>query len=47
MSYRDDLDAAVARADAADRENRLLAEENQRLTAQLADAQEMLGRGSV
>ena len=47
MSYRDDLDAAVARADAVDRENRQLAAENQRLEAELAEARELIGRGSV
>ncbi len=47
MSYRDDLDAAVARADAVDRENGQLAAENQRLTAELAEARELIGRGSV
>ena len=47
MSYRDDLDAAVTRADAIDRDNRRLVEDNQRLTAELAEAHELLGRGSV
>jgi hypothetical protein len=36
MSYRDDLAAAVMRADAGDRENAALTAENQRLVAELA-----------
>ena len=43
MSYRDDTDAAMARADAAVREAKLLAGENERLAAELARAQEWLG----
>jgi hypothetical protein len=47
VSYRDDLDAAVARADAVDRENQRLADDNQRLAAELAEAQALLGRGEA
>lgn len=43
MSFRDDHDAALARTDAAEREARLLAGENQRLTSELAEAREWLG----
>ena len=43
MSYRDDHDAAIARADAAVREAAQLAAENERLTAELAAAKEWLG----
>lgn len=47
MSYRDDLDAAVGRADAVDRENARLVAEHARLTSELAEARETIGRGSV
>jgi hypothetical protein len=47
VSYRDDLDAAVTRADAVDRENRHLTDENRRLTAELAEARDMIGKGAV
>lgn len=43
MSYRDDHDAALARADAAAHEARVLATENARLAAELAEAREWLG----
>ena len=47
MSYRDDLDAAVSRADAVDRENQRLADDNRRLAAELAEAHALLGRGEA
>lgn len=43
VSYRDDHDAALARADAAVREAKHLADDNARLTAELAAAKEWLG----
>lgn len=43
MSYRDDHDAALARADAAAHEARVLATENARLETELAQAREWLG----
>ena len=43
MSYRDDPDAALARADAAAHEARVLATENVRLETELAHAREWLG----
>jgi hypothetical protein len=43
MTYRDDHDAAVMRADAADREAKRLAAENVRIAAELAEAREWLG----
>src|SRR6188768_2313108 len=43
MSFRDDHDAALMRADAAEREQKVLAAENERLAAELADAREWLG----
>ena len=46
MSFRDDHDAALMRADAAEREQRVLAAENERLTAELAAAREWLGGAS-
>jgi hypothetical protein len=43
LSFRDDHDAALMRADAAERERALLVVENERLVAELADAREWLG----
>lgn len=43
MSFRDDHDAALMRADATERERKLLAAENERLAAELAGAREWLG----
>jgi hypothetical protein len=43
VSYRDDHDAALARADAAAHEARVLATENARLETELAQAREWLG----
>ena len=43
MSFRDDHDAALMRADAAEREQKVLAAENERLAAELAAAREWLG----
>jgi hypothetical protein len=43
VSFRDDHDAALMRADAAVREAKLLADENTRLTSELAAAKEWLG----
>lgn len=43
MSYRDDLDAAIMRAEAATRDHARLVEANHELERQLADAREWLG----
>ena len=43
MSFRDDHDAALMRADSAEREQKIIAAENQRLEAELAAAREWLG----
>lgn len=43
MSFRDDHDAALMRADAAERERKILEAETQRLAAELASAREWLG----
>jgi hypothetical protein len=43
VSFRDDHDAALMRADAAERERKIVEAENQRLEAELASAREWLG----
>lgn len=43
MTYRDDHEAAVMRADAAERETARLAKDHERLAAELAAAKEWLG----
>ena len=43
VSYRDDLEAAILRADAATRDNAQLVEANRRLERELAEAKEWLG----
>jgi hypothetical protein len=43
VSYRDDLEAAILRVDAATRDNAQLAEANRRLERELAEAKEWLG----
>lgn len=43
MTYRDDHDAALHRAQAAEREAKLFAVENKRLETELAEAREWLG----
>jgi hypothetical protein len=43
MSFRDDHDAALMRAAAAEREQQILAAENERLATELAGAREWLG----
>jgi hypothetical protein len=43
MSFRDDHDAALLRADAAERERGIVVAENERLQAELAEARQWLG----